>query len=487
MRPWSQAGGARRRRARPRLDRTGAEASTRSVSSWARDAVFYHLYPLGALGAPTENDESSAPVPRLDGLHAWLDAIASLGATALLLGPVFESRTHGYDTIDYFSVDRRLGDRDALARLAEATRRRGLRLVLDGVFNHVGRDFWAFRDVRARGRASPYRDWFFLDFDRASARGDAFRYERWRGHEDLGQLDVRRAARRRHLFEAVRTWIELYDIDGLRLDAADQIDPAFLQDFAGFCRAIRPDFWLMGEVIHGDYRRWAGPDALDSVTNYELYKGLYSSHNDANYFELAHTLARQSGPEGRYAELPLYTFADNHDVDRIATRLTRPAHLYPLHVLLFTVPGVPSLYYGSEWGLEGRKGAATDAPLRPALTPGELRSRSPHPDLPGAVTALIRLRRSHAALRRGRYRPLHVAHRQLAFERATGDERIAVAVNAADRPVDLALGLPGAGDGALVDVLDGGARFPVRAGHAAITVPPCWGRILELRPGARPR
>ncbi|HEV7732245.1 MAG TPA: alpha-amylase family glycosyl hydrolase, partial [Candidatus Binatia bacterium] len=288
---------------------------------WARDAVFYHVYPLGLCGAPASNDGASPPVPRLAALHAWLDHWRTLGVTALYLGPLFESSSHGYDTADYFHVDRRLGDDDTLAALVTACHRRGIRVILDGVFHHVGRAFWAFRDVQANGDASEHRAWFAgIDFSRRSPLGDRFSYDTWHGHHELVKLDLGHRPVRDHLLAAVRHWFERYDIDGLRLDVAESIDPDFLRELAGFCRTLRPDAWLLGEVIHGNYARWANPETLDSVTNYQAYKGLYSSHDDRNYFELAHTLERQFGREGRYRGLPLYAFADNHDVTRIASR-----------------------------------------------------------------------------------------------------------------------------------------------------------------------
>ncbi len=152
-------------------------------------------------------------------------------------------------------------------------------------------------------------------------------------------------------------WIEDYDLDGLRLDAADVIDPEFLKILSAFCRERRSDFWLMGEVIHGNYAQWAPGAGLDSVTNYELYKGLWSSHNDGNYFELAWSLNRQFGPEGLYRGQNYYNFADNHDVDRIASTLGDPGYLYPHAILTATVPGIPSVYYGSEVGSKARKPA----------------------------------------------------------------------------------------------------------------------------------
>ena len=449
--------------------------------SWAADAVFYHLYPLGCLGAPLRSADEAGISHRLRGLDDWLDYLQELGIDALLLGPVLQSSSHGYDVADYLGVDRRLGDAEDLAALGRALHRRGMRLVLDAVFHHTGRDFPAFRDVLERGEGAACRDWFHLDFSRRSPSGDPFHYEGWAGHYDLVKLQLRNPEVRRHLFDAVTSWIERFGIDGLRLDAADRLDPVFRRDLAAHCEALRPGFWLMGEVVHGDYRDWAGPGGLTSTTNYEAYKGLWSSHNDANYFEIAHTLNRQYGAGGIYRGLELYNFADNHDVDRIASALAEPAHLYPLHILLLTMPGIPSLYYGSEWGMAGTRTATSDAALRPATCPAALRERAPHPDLPRVIRDLILIRRAREPLRAGDYAQLHVAREQLAFRRGQGPGAVVVAVNAAASSVDVTLELPGIAEGRLADLLNPGATFAVSAGRCTLPLPPRWGRILVMQ------
>lgn len=447
---------------------------------WARDAVFYHVYPLGLCGAPASNDGTSASVPRLAALHDWIEHWCALGVTALYLGPLFESATHGYDTTDYFHVDRRLGDDDTLASFVTACHRRGVRVILDGVFHHVGRAFWAFRDLQTNGEASAYRTWFAgVDFSRRSPLGDSFSYDSWRGHHELVKLDLGQRPVREHLLAAVRHWFERYDIDGLRLDVAESIAPDFLRELAGFCRTLRPDAWLLGEVIHGNYARWANPETLDSVTNYQAYKGLYSSHDDRNYFELAHTLERQFGREGRYRGLPLYAFADNHDVTRIASQLRDGAHLYPLHVLLFTMPGVPSIYYGSEWGVPGVRHADSDAPLRPAIDGPRPPTNARHPELADAIARLARVRHASPALRRGDYRALHVTSEQMAFARVCPEETVVVAVNASHAPAVVSIAAEWRGR-RLVDRLDRGVPLEVSGDRMRIEVPPCWGRVLVL-------
>ncbi len=446
-----------------------------NATQWARDTVFYHLFPLGSTGAPERNDFAGAPSDRLRALHEWLPYLQELGVNALLLGPVLESSAHGYDTADLFTVDRRLGSNADFTAFVAACHGRGLRVVLDAVFHHVGRDFWAFRDVQARGAASPYRNWFFLDFAGRSPAGDAFSFEGWDGHFDLVKLDTANPEVREHLFSAARLWFSEFGVDGLRLDAADVLEPGFQRELAAACRSVEPDCWLVGEVVHGDYRDWAGPDKLDATTNYELYKGLYSSHNDRNYFEVAHTLKRQFGAAGIYRDCAPYTFVDNHDVPRVASILHDPAHLYPLHILLFTVPGAPSLYYGSEWGVPGQKAPGSDAPLRPPMTPAHLERAGQHPELYGVVQRLIKLWDGQPALRYGDFQECLVASEQFVFTRTWKGETVLVAVNASGEPVTV--DVPGQG-GNWVDVLNPGETL-VGEGGLELPLPPNWGRVLR--------
>lgn len=444
---------------------------------WATRAIFYHLYPLGCFGAPARNSFSNAPVDRLSGLRSWIDHLEDLGINALLLGPVFESSAHGYDIADYLRIDRRLGDDASLASVSTELHRRGIRLVLDAVFHHTGRDFSAFRDVCERGRDSRYCDWYHLDFSGRSAYGEPFHYEGWAGHYDLAKLNLHSGAVRRHLLDAVSWWMDRFEIDGLRLDVADGLDMDFIHELAAHCRRVKPDFWLMGEVVHGDYRNWAHSGGLDSTTNYEAYKGLWSSHNDRNYFELAYSLNRQFGRDGIYRRVPLYNFADNHDVDRTASLLREPAHLYPLYALLMTMPGVPSIYYGSEFGIAGRKARGTDNALRPALDPSALLRESPHPELCESIRRFIALRREHRALQTGDYSELYVAREQFAFIRRCGAELIVVAVNAAGNAAQIPLRVPH-GIGRMVDRLNGDENFNVAGGQCSLPVSPRWARIL---------
>ena len=446
-----------------------------SKNHWAQDVIFYHLFPLGSTGAPERNDFVGAPSDRLRALCNWLPYLQELGVNALLLGPVLESSAHGYDTADLFTVDRRLGTNTDLKTLVAACHERGLRVVLDAVFHHVGRDFWAFRDVQVRGEASPYRDWFFIDFAGRSSASDAFSYEGWDGHFDLVKLDTANPDVREHLFSAARLWLSEFGVDGLRLDAADVLDPAFRHDLAAHCRNVKPDCWLVGEVVHGDYRNWAGPEKLDATTNYELYKGLYSSHNDRNYFEVAHTLKRQFGAAGVYRHFTPYTFADNHDVPRIASILHDPAHLYPLHILLFTVPGVPSLYYGSEWGVTGEKAPGSDAPLRPPLTPEQLGNVGQEPDLYPVVQRLVSLRHELPVLRYGDLQEQLVASEQLVFTRSWEGETVLVAVNASSEPVTVRV--PDL-SGIWSDLLNPGETFSGEGG-LELPLPATWGRVLR--------
>ena len=446
---------------------------------WYQDAIFYHIYPLGLCGAPNQNVGDSPPKHRLDRLLPWLEHAQSLGANTLYLGPVFQSTSHGYDTVDYYHIDRRLGDNDSFKRFADTVHQQGMKLVLDGVFNHVGRDFWAFKDVCEKGENSPYTDWFQkLRFGEESPMGDPFRYESWQGHFSLVELNLSHPGVREHLFGAVEMWMTHFGIDGLRLDAADCLDFDFLRALRSFVKKRRADFWLMGEVVHGDYGDWVNPIMLDSVTNYECYKGLYSSLNDANYHEISFSLNRQFGDEGIYKAFHLYNFVDNHDVNRVASQLKKEEHLYPLYLLLFTMPGIPAVYYGSEWGIKGVKGDHSDESLRPMLELSQMGRHVPHPDLVKLIRQLSQIRKESAALRHGHFQTILKNHRQYAFSRQAEGEALVVILNSADQQVDLELSLSCKAQ-RFTDVLNPGDDYQVKKGTIQVSVPPTWGRILR--------
>ncbi|HEY3313048.1 MAG TPA: alpha-amylase family glycosyl hydrolase [Anaerolineales bacterium] len=447
---------------------------------WADNAFFYHIYPLGFCGAPRHNDHHSPPQPRLEKIYSWIPHMRNLGINALYLGPLFESSTHGYDTADYYHVDHRLGSDETLIQLVRELHANGIRVILDGVFNHVGRDFWAFRDVVQNGQGSRYCDWFQdLHFNTRTPLGDPFTYATWQGHYELVKLNLHHSETRQHLLGAVQSWVRDFEIDGLRLDTADVLDLDFQRELSAFTRTLAPDFWLLGEVIHRDYRYWANPHTLDSVTNYECYKGLYSSLDEKNYFEIAYTLNRQFGEQGLYRALPLYNFVDNHDVDRVANKLHNPALLYPLYCLLFTMPGIPSIYYGSEWGLRAARTRFSDLPLRPDLDLAELQQSSPQPDLPAVIQKLAHIRQHSIALRQGTYCQLFVSHVQLAFLRKSSNEIAIVQLNAADHPANFELPDVFSGHMRFVDVLNGGEDFEVANGSLVNMVNPHWARILQ--------
>ena len=395
---------------------------------WFDEAVLYQIYPLGLCGAPRDND--GVTEHRILRILDWVEHIRATGADTVLFNPLFESDRHGYDTRDFRKVDCRLGTNEDFKQVCDALHAAGLRVMLDGVFHHVGRGFWAFRDVQERRWDSPYKDWFHISFDGNSNYNDGFWYEGWEGHMELVKLNLQNPAVVEYQFESIRQWVEEFGIDGLRLDVAYCLTPEFLTQLRAFTNSLKPDFVLVGETLHGDYNRWMNDGMCHSVTNYECYKGLYSSFNSMNLFEIGHSLARQFGPEQwtLYKGKHLLSFLDNHDVTRIASMLERKEHLSLAYGILFGMPGVPAVYYGSEWGMEGRKESGSDDALRPAV---ELPQSN---ELTAWIARLAAARKSSPALCYGNYRNVVLTNRQIIFERRTDGERVLVAVNADDAP-----------------------------------------------------
>jgi cyclomaltodextrinase / maltogenic alpha-amylase / neopullulanase len=432
------------------------------MSDWIRHAVWWQVYPLGATAAEREAlPDGAPPVPRLAQLQAWLPHLVGLGCNGLALGPVFESSTHGYDTVDHLRVDRRLGTEDDLTALIEACHARGVRVLLDGVFNHVGRDFPRFRDVLEQGPDAAAASWFHVD--RAGDGPDGFGYRDFEGHSALVALDHGNPEVADHVARVMTYWCDR-GVDAWRLDAAYAVPPAFWREVLPRVRERHPDVWVVGEVLHGDYAGYVAESGIDSVTQYELWKAVWSALNDRNLFELAHALTRHADMVAAF--LP-QTFVGNHDVTRLASRLDDPRHLPLALALLFALPGVPTVYYGDEFGLRGLKEdrEGGDDAVRPALPESDA---PPGPEA-AAVADLHRLligvRRRHAWLVDATIgTPDVLTNEVLAFRITAGEDALGVVLNVGDSPADVALPMPGAAVVAGEATLDGGTvRLPPHA------------------------
>ena len=397
--------------------------------AWYDEAVFYHIYPLGLTGAPEKNEYSS-PVSRINMLYDWIEHIKDTGFDALYIGPLCESVGHGYETTDYRQLDSRLGTNEDLKKFISHCHKNGIRVIFDGVFNHTGRDFFAFRDILQNRENSPYKGWYNVNFWGNNSYNDGFSYENWGGYDLLVKLNQKNPEVINYICDVIRYWASEFDIDGIRLDAADVLDFDFMKALRRTANEVKSDFWLMGEVIHGDYSRWANSDTLHSVTNYTLHKALYSGHNDRNYFEIAHTIKRNSD---MCRNLKLYNFSDNHDVERIYTKLTDKRHIVPVNILLFTLPGIPSVYYGSEFMVEGRKERHSDASLRPYLNYEELKDSIKENPVTRLTSVLIKIKKEFRELSYGAYKEVLLTNRQFAFSRTLGESSVFVAVNNDDK------------------------------------------------------
>lgn len=443
--------------------------------AWYDEAIFYHIYPLGMTGAPKQNSYGE-PVHRLNTLLPWISHIKEIGCNAIYIGPLFESVGHGYETTDYKKLDSRLGTNEDLTKFVAGCHSQGIRVILDGVFNHTGRDFFAFKDLKEKRENSLYKDWYCnVNFWGNNSYNDGFSYENWGGHDLLVKLNQRNPAVKDYICDVIRYWAKEFGIDGIRLDAADVMDFDYMKALRQAANEVKPDFWLMGEVIHGDYSRWANDGTLHSVTNYMLHKALYSGHNDHNYFEIAHTVKYVSNMTGE--RLKLYTFVDNHDVERIYTKLNNKAHFVPVHIMLYTLPGIPSVYYGSEFGIEGKKERGSDESLRPQLKYDDYKDAIKTNPCTELISALGRIRQNMPALCYGAYKELELQTSHFAYERTLDGKSVIVTVNNADN--DVAMNLPcsnvkeyiGALSGKRVAVKDGRIQLKVSANYGEIWIP----------------
>ena len=392
--------------------------------TWIEGATGYHLCALGA-----------AAGGGFATLTGWLDHVAGLGAGFVLLTPVFHSVSHGYDTIDPFRIDPRLGDGAAFDRFVHAAGERGLRVVLDGVFHHVSRRFPAFVDVVERREASAHLGWFRrLAFD--GGEPDGVRVGCFEGHRDLVALDHRNPQVLDWAVDVALHWLDR-GVAGWRLDVAYAVLPTFWRAFAERVRARHPDALLFGEVIHGDYAGFVESSGLDSVTQYELHKAIWSSLHDANLFELSWCLDRHRAMLDTFTPI---TFAGNHDVTRLTTAVGDRSRIGHAVVALLTLPGIPLVYYGDELGAEGVKEhrAGGDDAIRPSLDVLPDAVDRPAAELLDLHRRLIELRRARPWLTRADVMVEHVANRSIGWvctERGGAGRALAVTLDIDTRPV----------------------------------------------------
>lgn len=439
------------------------------MSGWARHAIFWQVYPLGFVGAEAEAPSDGVVRHRLGHLQGWLDYAARLGASGLLLGPIFNSSTHGYDTIDHFRIDPRLGDDRDFDALVAAARQRGLRIVLDGVFNHVGRRFPAFKAALANGPNAAEASWFHLNWPPDAATGVEPDYATFEGHRQLVALNHAEPAVADYVARVMTHWLER-GASGWRLDAAYAVPHDFWAKVLAPVRSAYPDAYIFGEVIHGNYNNFVRDSGVDAVTQYELWKAIWSALNDRNLFELAWALDRHNGFVDDFAP---QVFLGNHDVTRLASRLNDERHIAHAVAVIMTVGGTPSIYAGDEQAFRGIKEdrAGGDDAVRPMFpaSPGDLA-----PFGLGVFRLhqmLIGLRRRHAWLHRARSNVLHLTKRQMVFETRRGGQSLIVALNLDDGEVMLPIGHAGA-------VLAGDGH-PARSGGPGLRLPGQGWAILS--------
>lgn len=459
------------------------DTSWKAGVPWYESAVFYHIYPLGMCGCPRENSEDSEKrksATNILEIEKIIPHLQAMGVNAMYIGPLFESAAHGYETYDYKLVDRRLGTNEDFIHLVDRLHDAGIKVVVDGVFNHSGRGFFAFKDLREKKGNSAYKDWYCrVDFGGNSAFNDGFSYEAWHGFQELPRLNVLNPAVKDYLKDVIRFWRNEFHIDGIRLDCADVLDFNFMKELRSLANEFGPEFWLMGEVIHGDYSRWANNDTLHSVTDYEMHKGIFSGHNDHNYFEIAHSARRLFDPNGGIARgVRLYNFIENHDVDRLVEKLKNREHWKNCYTLVYTLPGVPSVYYGGEFAIRGKKENNQDYALRPQLLASDYeRLAKENHEEESFIEYLGKLRNGVAALTTGKYRQLALTNRQFSFARVCDNGDVAVILmNNDDNAAEMRFAMPCAGKyidtatGNLIDCTDGGIAVRLAGNSSAVLV-----------------
>ncbi|MBD3229313.1 MAG: alpha-amylase [Candidatus Lokiarchaeota archaeon] len=453
------------------------------LPDWAKRSVIYHIYPLGFFDAPRYGREESKVVDRLSGIRDYYDHFQNLGINTIQFGPIFESVSHGYDTIDYMKVDHRLGTNDIFKQIVSELHNMGIKVLVDGVFNHVSREFDSFKDIQEYKEKSWRKHWHRVDFSKNSPYDDGFDYENWEGHYELVKLNLDEKDVRDYIFSVVRYWLGEIDIDGWRLDVAYQIKPDFWRNFRRVCKETKQDCFLIGEMIHGPYDKWVGPDLLDAGTSYQIYKSIWSAFNSNNMYELKAVIERSFHPEwGVFKNIVLVNFLGNHDTTRIRSILKDERYLYPAFIFLFTSNGIPKIYYGDEIGMKGVKGKHDDYDLRKPMP-------KKFDDWPVNANAilehlkkLIQIRKNNHALIYGSITPVYAQDNILVYLRRSSSQTILIVINNSTETQykKIPLWNQNLNGSKFVEILEqgGNKEYTIHDNHLEAELFPCWGRIL---------
>lgn len=458
------------------------------VPDWAKRATIYHIYPLGFFGAPKYNDGNKKTINRLKDIRSYYTHLQNLGVDVIQFGPLFESLSHGYNTIDYMRIDRRLGTNNLFKELVEEFHDLNMRVIVDGVFNHVSRDFFSFKDIRVNREKSDYLNWHIINFTGNNPYNDGFDYQTWEGHYGLVKLNLQERAVRDYLFSIVRYWMSDIGIDGWRLDVAYLVSNDFWREFRKICKGINPDCFLVGELIHGPYTKWVDRDLLDAGTEYQVHKSIWSSINSQNMYELKAVLENSYHPKwGHLKDRVMINFLGNHDTTRIRSILTDDRHLTAAFLILFTLKGIPKIYYGDEIGLRGVKTQHSDTDVRKPMIHPSGCWPSYGKEIFNIITKLNELRKKNHALIYGNLNAIYADNKTgniIAYLRQSSKQTLLVIINTNFEVIETIIPLWNVNleNERFRDILNfnNQQEYVVKNNRIIINnLEPCWGKVLE--------
>ena len=456
------------------------------IPEWAKTAIVYHIYPLGFFGAPKYGKDESGKVDRLLEIRNFYNHFKNLGVNVIQFGPLFESVSHGYDTIDYMKIDHRLGTNDLFEQITTELHNMNIRVIIDGVFNHVSREFSSFKDIQAYKEKSRQLNWHFVDFTRDNPYKDGFDYQNWEGYYELVKLNLNEKDVRDYIFSVSNYWLKEIGIDGWRLDVAYLISTNFWREFRQASKKTKPDCILIGEMIHGPYDKWIGPELLDVGTGYQVYKSIWSAINSNNMYELKAILERSFHQEwGLFKDITLLNFLGNHDCMRIRSILRDDRYLFPAFLFLLTTNGIPKIYYGDEIGLKGVKTEQSDEEIRRPMPRSSDEWPSMGKEIFRNIQKLIQIRHINHAITHGDLTPVYADKNILAFIRRSTKQTLLIIINTNFEKTEKTIPLWNQNlDGKkFIELLEQGGdkAYFVRNNQLHISdLYPCWGRILQL-------